>query len=156
MEGFIAAVFGSATLRIRRVVHATLFQLVAAILLCVAIGFATAGGYIVLAEVHGPAAAAFAIAIAYATLGLLVLAVYAALYSGSARKAVSKIAPAAAPVEEVKDQMSDVIGDIAQNGFKPSHLALLSTLPGLRSIKPVHLAVLGLLAGFISGKKLGK
>jgi hypothetical protein len=154
MEGFIASVFGGTALRFKRALRATAFQIIAGIFFCVSLAFLTTGGFILLAQVHGTAMAAIAIGIGYGAVSLCLLAIYAATFGRASQKIIPK--PAVSPVDDIKHDVGDVLNDIAQNGFKTSHLALMSTLPVFRSVKPVHLAALGLLAGFISGKKMGR
>jgi hypothetical protein len=129
--------------RLARLVGLGAFALLMAV---VALGFATAGAFLLLLDRYGPVSATFIVAGAYAVLAI-VLAAYLAL---GHRESTSSRSSAAAIKRSVVDELK------SQAGNERERVALMAGAQVAQELRPIHLLLLSLLAGFVAGTRLDR
>lgn len=112
----------------------------------VALGFATAGAYMVLRTSYDTVVVVFIIGGVYAAAAILIL-LYVVLGGHEVARA------AHAPPDEVDSAQATLSGLAAGTGSERDRLALLAGAQLARGLKPMHLLALSFLAGVLSSQR---
>jgi hypothetical protein len=134
---FFAEISGGA----KRIAHVAGLAALALVLAMVALGFATAGVFMLLRASYGATASMFIVAGGYAAVSFVVAA-YIAL-------AHHEAPPPGATVREVKQTLVDELRRSA--GSDRERMALLAGAQIARDLRPMHLLLLSVVAGFVAG-----